>query len=73
MIDPDKYDLLKEFSARLIKKRKELKFSQEVLARMANCSTSQLVRIEYCEADPSYTLIVRLAKALKISPKELMN
>ena len=73
MIDREKYDLLKIFSAKLISTRKKLLLSQDKLAKLANCSTSQIVRIEHCESDPSYTLIVRLAKALNISPKELMS
>jgi transcriptional regulator with XRE-family HTH domain len=46
--------------------------NQERLAEMADCHKNHIGRIERAQADPSYTMICKIARALKTSPRNFM-
>lgn len=46
--------------------------SQMKLAELANCHINHIGRIERGESDPTFSMMLRIARALKISPKDLM-
>lgn len=52
--------------------RQEAGVSQEALADLAGIDRSYIGRVERGETTPSLTLIIKIAKALKISSGELM-
>ena len=56
---------------RQIRERKEL--SQQNLADMCNFPKSTLARIERAEMNTSIKTLVKIANALEIEPKELLN
>jgi transcriptional regulator with XRE-family HTH domain len=56
---------------RKIRERKEL--SQQNLADMCNFPKSTLARIERAEMNTSIKTLVKIADALEIEPKELLN
>ncbi len=47
--------------------------TQEQLARAAEISSRQLVRIESNEVEPHFSTIRKLAKALGVQPSELID
>lgn len=53
-------------------KRYELNFTQENLAEKVGCHPNAIGRIERGQSIPKYTMILKIANALKISPKDLM-
>lgn len=53
-------------------KRHELNLSQEELAEKVDCHVNAIGRLERGQAIPSYTMLLKIAKALEISPKDLM-
>lgn len=52
--------------------RKQVNLSQEQLALMANIDRSSISRLERGIANPSYLILLQLARALGCKPKELM-
>ncbi len=66
--DPDKA----KFSSKIRQRRSELHMSQELLAELSTCHPNHIGRIERNQTDPTFTVIVSIARALKISPKDLM-
>lgn len=56
---------------RQIRERKDL--SQQNLADMCNFPKSTLARIERAEMNTSIKTLVKIANALEIEPKELLN
>jgi transcriptional regulator with XRE-family HTH domain len=63
---------IKEFAQKVRLRRHELDLSQEKLAERAHCHATSISRIEKAEFDPRLTTILKLAKALHLSPKDLM-
>lgn len=63
---------LKSFSNKLRLRRHEMNMTQEQLAEAVDCHTNALGRLERGEAIPSFKMIINLARALKISPKDLL-
>lgn len=56
-----------------IRKARELnKLTQEKLSELAGCHVNNVGRTERGENDPSYLLLLRFARALKISPRDFM-
>ena len=47
--------------------------TQEQLARTADISLRQVVRIERNEVEPRFTTILKLAEALGVEPSELVD
>src|SRR3972149_11941475 len=60
-------DLESEYllAKKLIKKRKEKKLSQRQLAKKVATSQALISRIETMQANPSFLLLARIAKALE--------
>lgn len=52
--------------------RIQQEISQLKLAEKADCHPNHIGRIERAEADPSYTIICKIARALHKSPKDFM-
>lgn len=63
---------LKYFSKVIRLKRHELNISQEQMAELVDCHVNAIGRLERSEAVPSFFMILKIAKALGISPKDLM-
>ena len=64
---------LKRFGENLKRIRMERKLSQEELASKANSILSQVGRTERGVQAPTILTVMRLAKALGVHPKELMD
>ena len=64
-------DFQDDFIANLKFYRKENKISQEKLAELCDCATSTIGCIECGRQTPSFELLVKIAKALNISPADL--
>lgn len=61
-----------KLSLRIRSRRMQLDLSQEKLAELVDCHVNHIARIERCIVNPSYLMIIRIARALELSPKELM-
>ena len=64
--------LLRALSNKIRLRRFELRLSQEKLGELAGCNVNHIGRIERAQADPSFTMIIRISQALLLSPRELM-
>lgn len=53
--------------------REKKEFSQEYLANICNIPKNQIGRIERAEINTSIRTLVKIANALEIDPKELLN
>jgi len=59
---------------RSVRERRVKKFmTQEQLARTADISLRQVVRIERNEVEPRFSTILKLAEALSVEPSELVD
>jgi len=65
--------LLRALGKRVRELRKERGYSQEKLAERAGIHENHVRRIEGGTANPSYVVLVKLAKALGVTPGELMR
>jgi transcriptional regulator with XRE-family HTH domain len=65
--------LLRALGKRVRELRQERGYSQEKLAELANIHENHVRRIEGGTANPSYLVLVKLAKALGVSPGELIG
>ena len=70
-ISQTKDPMLLEFARKVRMRRHELRLTQEGLAESAE-NVNFVGGIERASRNPSLTSIIRLAKALKLSPKDLM-
>jgi transcriptional regulator with XRE-family HTH domain len=61
------------FSDRLKTLRKAAGLTQEGLARAADISTATVARLEYAGLDPSWNTVVKLARALEVSPNHFLD
>ena len=66
-------DFIKKFGKNLSEMRKERKLSQEELAFKCELEYSQISRIERGIINTSISNIYKIAKALDIQPKELLD
>lgn len=66
-----KNPVLLEFAKRVRMRRHDLGLTQEALAEKANFHVNYVGGIERATRNPSFTSIIKLAKALNISPKDL--
>lgn len=64
--------LLLEFAKKIRMRRHELRLTQEELAEAAEIHVNFVGGIERATRNPSLTSIVKIAKALRINPKDLM-
>lgn len=64
--------ILQVFAARVRARRYELKMTQMQLAELMDIHINSVGRIERGQADPCLSTIVKLARALKIHPGELL-
>lgn len=64
--------VLVNFAKKVRMRRHELDLTQEQLAERADFHVNFIGGIERAERNPSITSIVALAKALELSPKDLM-
>jgi transcriptional regulator with XRE-family HTH domain len=69
---PSETILLRTLGARIRAMRKERGLSQERLAELARIHENHLRRIEAGTANPSYLVLHRIARALKIALPELV-
>jgi transcriptional regulator with XRE-family HTH domain len=65
--------LLRALGKRVRELRKERGYSQEKLAERAGIHENHVRRIEGGTANPSYVVLVKLAKGLGVTPGELMR
>lgn len=63
----------KDLGARIRKRRRELKLTQEKLAEMVNLSTSYLGHVERGTRTASLETLVELCHALQVSPNTLLQ
>lgn len=52
--------------------RAELRISQAKLAELADCNPNYIGKIENEQSEPSLSAIISIARALKISPRDLI-
>jgi len=68
----EKEKILQMFSAAVRRRRHSLAHTQMEIAERMDCNLNTYARIERGQADPSLTTVVRVAKALEISAKDLL-
>jgi transcriptional regulator with XRE-family HTH domain len=66
-------DPVKTFITNLRERRTELGLSQEATASQASMDQSQYSRIERGEVDPSIRTLTRLARAVGVTPSDLLR
>lgn len=64
--------ILMDFAKTIRKRRYELEMTQEELAEKADFHVNYIGGIERAQRNPSLESIVLLARALRMSPKDLM-
>ena len=62
-----------EMNERLLQSRKDAKFTQEQLAKLASISKTHYQYIEYGKVDPSVSVALKLANALHKTVEELFG
>lgn len=67
-----KNELLKALSKTIKSKRQKLNLTQEELAERSGFHVNYIGGIERAQRNPSIESLVRIARALEISPKDLM-
>lgn len=65
-------NLLRALGKRVRELRKERSYSQEKLAEHAGIHENHVRRIEGGTANPSYLVLMKLAKALGVQPSDLL-
>jgi transcriptional regulator with XRE-family HTH domain len=65
--------LLRSLGKRIRELRKASGISQERLAELADIHENHVRRIEGGTANPSYLVLLRIARALDVSPSELIE
>jgi transcriptional regulator with XRE-family HTH domain len=63
---------LQIFASKMRSQRYALKLSQARLSELVGCHINAIGRIERAQADPTFIMVIRIAKALNISVRELM-
>jgi transcriptional regulator with XRE-family HTH domain len=71
--DPELSEPLSRFAANLRRERLRADMSQEALAAEANMHRTALSRLETCERAPEFRTLVRLARALDVTPASLLR
>ena len=70
-LESNEKEQLKEFGDNLRRLRKDKGLSMETLANLADIELSQIYRIETGKINPKLTTVLKVAKALEVTPKEL--
>jgi transcriptional regulator with XRE-family HTH domain len=65
--------LLRALGERIRERRKGRDISQERLAELADIHENHVRRIERGEANPSFLVLLRIARALGVKPSELIE
>lgn len=63
---------LRLLGVKIRKRRFDMDYTQEQIAHVIECNATHYSEIERGIVNPSYLMIIRIAKALLISPKDLM-
>jgi len=71
-VNKDYEKLLKRFGKKISKLRKELRLSQEELAKTTNLDRTYISGIERGVQNPSLKIVSRLARALNVKPNSLL-
>lgn len=66
-------DKLKKFGKRIAWLRAKRNMTQERLAELIGYSPNHISKLESARTNPSFDLIIKIADALNIEPKELFN
>jgi transcriptional regulator with XRE-family HTH domain len=64
--------VLHTLSKKVICYRKNIGFTQQQLANKAKVHVNFIGKIERSQCNPTFKILVSIARALEISPKELM-
>ncbi|HEV7484225.1 MAG TPA: helix-turn-helix transcriptional regulator [Thermoanaerobaculia bacterium] len=64
---------LRSLGKAIRKLRHERGYSQETLAELADIHENHVRRIEGGTANPSYIVLLRIARALRVRPSELLG
>jgi transcriptional regulator with XRE-family HTH domain len=70
---PELAEPLARFAANLRRARLGAALSQEELAAEANMHRTALSRLETCERAPEFRTLIRLARALNVTPASLLR
>ena len=73
MRETERRAILRRFGAAVRDLRKERGYSQERLAELAGLDRNYIGQIERAERNPAVVSIVRIARALGVSPGELFR
>ena len=65
-------ETVQKFSRNVRLRRHQLNLSQEELAERIGCHVNHIGRIERGQADPSLSMIVRISRALELTPIDLL-
>ena len=71
--DPELAEPLSRFAANLRRARLSADMSQEALAYEADMHRTALSRLETCERAPEFRTLIRLARALDVTPASLLR
>lgn len=63
---------LRQLGSKIRQRRFELDLTQEDIALEIECNAAHYSEIERGNVNPSYLMLIRLARGLNISPKDLM-
>lgn len=66
-------DWHKKFAENVKKYREPKNLSKSRLASLVDCDMSYIGKIERCEKSPNLKIIIKLAQALDIEPKDLFS
>jgi transcriptional regulator with XRE-family HTH domain len=70
---PSDAAMLRALGKRIRALRHERGYSQERLAELADIHENHVRRIEGGTANPSYVVLMRIARALRVGPSELLD
>lgn len=66
-------DARQTFAENLRRERKRMELSQEALGFLCDLDTSEISRLERARRDPRLSTIVKLARALEVTPARLLD
>ncbi|QQS19845.1 helix-turn-helix transcriptional regulator [Candidatus Saccharibacteria bacterium] len=66
-------DFLEQISANLLKIRKQQRYTQRELAKLAGLNSNYYAKVERGEGMPSIKTIHKLAKALKVTATDIVG
>ncbi len=70
---PSELAMLRSLGKRIRELRRERGYSQEKLAELADIHENHVRRIERGEANPSFLVLIRIARAVGISVSDLLR